>query len=89
MYMPTVLIVKNLLFMIHTLDHNPPHVTVFYGTPEKFEAKARVEIESGKFLKNKAGEKEFSSKDKRLIQQIVEQNKENFMEVWNESRPKG
>jgi len=89
MHMPTVPIVKSLLFLIHTRDHDPPHVTVFYGTPEKFEAKARVVISTGEFLKRKKSESEFSSKDKKLIQKIVEQNRAKFMEDWNETRSKG
>lgn len=44
--MPTLLAVKNLLYMIHTRDHGHPHVTVYLGTPSNFEAMAKIRLDN-------------------------------------------
>ena len=83
--MGTVLKVLGLLFMIHTNDHKPPHVTVYKGTPENFEARVRIEIET---LSVMDSETAFSAWTLRKIVDVVRQNQETMLEEWNETRPK-
>lgn len=82
MYMPTVLRINNLIFMIHTRDHGHPHVTVYLGTPENFEAMAKIRIDQLEVIESVG----FGSKtlNKILMHTLIYQ--EVWMEVWNESR---
>lgn len=85
MYMPTVLRVLNLLYVIHTRDHGYPHVTVFLGTPEGYEAKAkiRLDLEDPALLEPT----EFSEKAVKRMFEVVKQNRIEWLEVWNVTRP--
>jgi len=80
MLMPTLLIVRNLLFMIHTRDHGFPHVTIYQGTPERFEAMAKVRLDNLDILEVR----QFTERDVGLILNIVTQYQSDWMEVWNE-----
>lgn len=80
MLMPTLLIVRNFLFMIHTRDHGFPHVTVYQGTPEKFEAMAKVRLDNLDILEVR----QFTERDVGLILKIVTQYQSDWVEVWNE-----
>ncbi len=80
MLMPTLLIVRNFLFIIHTRDHGFPHVTIYQGTPEKFQAMAKVRLDNLGVLEVK----EFTERDVGLILKIVTQYQSEWMEVWNE-----
>lgn len=70
--------------MIHTLDHNPPHVTVYKGRPDNYEAKARINIETCKVIDSEG----FSKKEENILELLAKQNKIDFMEAWYETRPK-
>ncbi len=48
--MPTLLIVRNLMFILHTRDHGHPHVTIYQGSPENYEALAKVRLDSLKVI---------------------------------------
>jgi hypothetical protein len=78
--MPTLLIVRNFLFMIHTRDHGFPHVTIYQGSPEQYEAMAKVRLENLEVIEVK----QFSKKDVGLILKIIAQYQSEWMEVWNE-----
>lgn len=81
--MGTVLRILNVIFMIHTRDHNPPHVTVYQGNPKNFDAKARIEIETSEVMDSVG----FSARALKKLQAVVDQEREFFMEKWNETRP--
>ena len=83
MHMPTVKVINKLLFIIHTNDHNPPHVTIYFGLPESHEAKARVEIDTGIIMCSFG----FSVKSLRMLQKEIVENKEFYYEKWTETRP--
>ena len=78
--MPTLLVIKNLMFIIHTRDHLPPHVTVYAGSPEKWEATAKVRLDSVVLL----DQENFSARSIKFILQIVGQNQVDWMEEWND-----
>lgn len=81
--MPTVLTVNNILrYMIHTKDHGHPHVTVYYGTPEKYEAIAKVRLDLIEVIESKGF-------NKRALVNILETTalyQQIWLEVWNETR---
>ena len=78
--MPTLLLVRNLLFMIHTRDHGHPHVTVYQGTPDKHEAMAKVRLDNLTVLEVD----QFTKKDVSLIVKITTRYQTEWLEVWNE-----
>jgi hypothetical protein len=80
MYMPTVLIIKNLMFVIHTRDHGHPHVTVYLGSPERYEARAKIRLDVVKVIENKG----FSTRDMAIILENVDKYLSSFKEVWDE-----
>ena len=84
MHMGTVLRVLGLLFVIHTRDHEPPHVTIYQGTPQNYEAVARIEIMTGRIISSRR----FSVKRLGLLVTIVQAEREYLKEKWDESRPK-
>ena len=84
MYMGTVLRVLGLLFIIHTRDHEPPHVTIYQGTPRDYEAVARIEIETSRLMSSKG----FRKRLLNLLEETVRAERKYLMEKWNESRPK-
>ena len=75
-----MLIVRNFMFMIHTRDHGFPHVTIYQGLPEKYEAMAKVRLDNMNVLEVRA----FTERDVTLILKIVAQYQSDWMEVWNE-----
>lgn len=87
MYMPSYLSISilGLMFMIHTDDHEPAHVTVYKGTPESHEAKARIEIETGEVMDGSFG---FSEKALRKLSQRVLDRQDFLRRKWNATRPK-
>lgn len=78
--MGTVLKIFNLLFIIHTRDHTPPHVTVYMGTPESWDAKVKVNLVTLKAFDNE----NFSAKSLKVICQLAKENQDEWMEKWNE-----
>lgn len=82
MHMPTVLKIFSLMFVIHTRDHGFPHVTVYDGTPESWEAFAKIRIDEIEVIEAEG----FHKKDLKMILQIVERYQQDWMEVWNETR---
>ena len=74
------LLFRNFLFMIHTRDHGFPHVTVYQGTPEKYEAMAKVRLDNMEVLEVK----QFTERDVGFIFKIVTRYQPEWMEVWNE-----
>lgn len=78
--MPTLLIVRNLIFIIHTRDHGFPHVTVYLGRPNKYEAMAKVRLDHLAILEADG----FSRKDINLILKITARYQVDWLEVWNE-----
>lgn len=78
MYMPTVLTVKNLLFIIHTRDHGHPHVTVYQGKPENFEAMAKIRLDVIEVIESKG----FSARALNTLISITVTNQEHFLEQW-------
>jgi hypothetical protein len=80
MSMPTLLIVRNLIFVIHTRDHGFPHVTIYQGRPDKYEAMAKVRLDNQTVLEVI----HFSRKDMNLILKITARYQKDWMEVWNE-----
>lgn len=87
MYMPSYpsISILGLMFIIHTDDHEPAHVTIYKGTPKKHEAKARIEIETGNIM---AGSFGFSEKALRKLSERVLQRQDFLRSEWNETRPK-
>ena len=84
MYIGTVLRVLGLLFVIHTRDHEPPHVTIYKGTPDNYEAVARIEIATSRVISSNG----FRSRLLKILEGIVKSQTRYLMEKWNESRPK-
>ena len=80
MSMPTLLIVRNFAFIIHTRDHGFPHVTVYQGTPENHEAMAKVRLDNMDVLEVR----HFTKRDVVLILKIISRYQPEWMEVWNE-----
>ena len=79
--MPQVLVIKKLLFMIHTRDeHSPAHVEVYYGTPTSHQAWAKINIEKVAVLESE----NFSSKDLDMILRITQGYQKFFSSKWKE-----
>ena len=72
--MPTLLILFGLRFYFYMKDHEPIHIHV-----ENSDGEAKFEIESEIVLVYNHGLK---TKDLRLAQSILEENKENFINEW-------
>ena len=49
---PTVLSILNYLWVIHTRDHGYPHVTVYKGKPDNFEARAKIRLDHIEVIEN-------------------------------------
>lgn len=77
--MPTLLIYRNVMFIIHTRDRGFPHVTVYQGTPETFEAMAKIRLDRVKILESRG----FSAKSLKLLLALTEQNQADWLEEWN------
>lgn len=80
--MPTLLQIFNLMFIIHTRDHGYPHVTVYEGKPDSWDAMAKVRLD----LVEEIEVDGFSQKDMKIILQIVQKNQNDWLVVWNEIR---
>ncbi len=80
MSMPTLLIVRNLIFVIHTRDHGYPHVTIYQGSPSDHEAMAKIRLDNLAVLEVNR----FSRKDMNLILIITARYQIEWMEVWDE-----
>lgn len=78
--MPTVLMIKNLIFMIHTRDHGFPHVTVYLGTPDSHEAFAKVRLDKIGIIEADG----FSKKALKEIELLTAKYQELWLEKWNE-----
>lgn len=83
MYMPTVLRVFSFLWIIHTNDHEPAHVTVYKGTPDNYEAKARIEIVTGRVIDSEG----LKSSALEKMSTVTIEFRELLQERWNETRP--
>ena len=76
--MPSLLVIKNLMFIIHTRDHGFPHVTIDEGAPERWESRAKARLDLVREIEVDG----FSVKDMRVILSIVEKNKLAWLEAW-------
>ena len=76
--MPTVLVIKKLLFVIHTRDHQPPHVEVYFGNPETYEAWAKVRIDKVELLEAEG----FTSSDLDQIVRICQARQKFLSSEW-------
>ena len=72
--MPTILILFGLRFYFYVKDHKPIHIHI-----ESNDGEAKFEIESEIVLVYNHGLK---LKDIRLVQSILEENKEIFINEW-------
>lgn len=74
MYMPEILRLFGLKFYIYTRDHQPPHIHVVSqdGTA-KFAIGENIELLANDGMK---------SKDLKLAEVIIEENKENIVKEW-------
>lgn len=84
MYMPTLIRIGRLLFIIHTNDHEPAHVTVYKGKPDNYEAKARIRVADGYVM----SAENFSEKELARLANKVTEQREMFDEAWKKTRPK-
>ena len=80
--MPTILKVLDLIFMIHTRDHGHPHVTVYRGNPDSYEALAKVRLDVVRVIELQG----FNTSAEKIILEIVSKNQTEWLEVWNETR---
>lgn len=73
--MPTLLILFGLRFHFYSHDHEPFHVHV-----ESSDGEAKFGIQNGEvtLIKNDG----LKTKDLRLAESIIEENKENFEKEW-------
>lgn len=73
--MPTLLIIFGIRFYFYSREHLPIHVHIETG-----DGKAKFEIEEQvKLIENKG----VKTKDIRLAEAILEENRENFVNEWN------
>lgn len=73
--MPTLLIIFGIRFYFYSREHLPIHVHIETG-----EGKAKFEIETEVKLVENNGVK---TKDVKLAEAILEENRENFVNEWN------
>lgn len=73
--MPTLLIIFGIRFYFYSREHLPIHVHIETG-----DGKAKFEIETEVKLVENNGVK---TKDVRLAEAILEENRENFVNEWN------
>lgn len=77
--MPTIMLIQKLAFIIHTRDeHNPPHIEVYYGTPESHEAWAKVRIDRVEIMEAFG----FSSNDLNSIVKICQIRQKFLSSKW-------
>ena len=67
-----------MLFIIHTKDHDPAHVHVYFGTPKDHEARARVQLQNVEIIDSDA----FTGSDLKKIEDRCEKRKEEFLTEW-------
>lgn len=73
--MPTVLILFGIRFFFYSREHLPIHVHIETGDgTAKFEVETEVRLIENKGVK---------TKDIRLSESILEENRENFVNEWN------
>lgn len=73
--MPTVLIIFGIRFFFYSREHLPIHVHIETGDgTAKFEVETEVRLIENKGVK---------TKDIRLSESILEENRENFVNEWN------
>ena len=72
--MPEILRLFGLKFYIYTRDHQPPHVhVVSQDGAAKFAISENIELIDNKGMK---------SKDLKLAEAIIEENKDNILNEW-------
>jgi len=69
-------------FIVHTRDQGHPHVTVYRGTPECYEAVAKIRLDIVKIIELQG----FNTLAEKIILKIVSDNQPEWLEVWNETR---
>lgn len=72
--MPTVFIIFGFIFKYYSNDHEPIHIHVFKG-----EATAKFTISPVTLIENHG----FKPAELKLIESIIEENKELIAEHWN------
>ena len=77
MYMPVILRIKNLRFIIWTDDHGEPHVHIL-GPGGKLEAKIRL----NDLVVHKVNG--FTKKDINKLCKFIEKNSELLLEAWED-----
>lgn len=78
--MPTLFILLGFRFFFWSNDHDPIHVHVSKGDSE-----AKYEVETLKLIENFG----FKRNELRLIESIIDENKEIIIERWNDYFKKG
>ena len=78
--MPTVFIIFGFIFKYYSNDHEPIHVHVFKG-----DAAAKYTISPVGLVENHG----FKASELKLIESIIEENKEIIAEHWNKYFNKG
>ncbi|MBQ3658743.1 MAG: DUF4160 domain-containing protein [Bacteroidales bacterium] len=78
--MPTVFIIFGFIFKYYSNDHEPIHVHVFKG-----DATAKYTISPVCLVENHG----FKASELKLIESIIEENKEIIAEHWNKYFNKG
>ncbi|MDE6342597.1 MAG: DUF4160 domain-containing protein [Muribaculaceae bacterium] len=73
--MPTLFIIFGFRFFFWSNEHDPIHIHIIKG-----EAEAKYNIEEVTLVENYG----FKSNELRMIEAIIEENKEIIIERWNE-----
>ncbi len=73
--MGTILVYRNIRFVIHTKDHLPAHI---HAVSPKGEAK--IELESLEYFFCRG----YSERDLKMIINLVREKQDILMEAWNE-----
>lgn len=78
--MPTIIRILGTLWIIHTRDHGYPHVTVYKGTPNHFEAMAKIRLDVVEVIESKGFSEAFLMK----ILRTTASYQALLLEAWNE-----
>ncbi|MES2769501.1 MAG: DUF4160 domain-containing protein [Bdellovibrionota bacterium] len=82
--MPTVLRILECIWIIHTRDHGFPHVTIYKGTPDNFEACAKIRLDKIIMIENNG----FSEKSINTLLKATELYQQILIEKWREYHEK-
>ena len=83
--MPRVLLIRRLAFFVHTAEHNPPLVHVYFGTPENHRAWAKIQIYGQATV---MGAENFTARDLDQIVRICQGRIKYLSSKWRKSNGK-